>query len=72
MAPASPNQHISHKFDVKTGGIVEQQIRRATDAPREIDLNEAGMVSENDRYINSLEISIDEECTRILVSVTLQ
>lgn len=49
------------------GGLVEQQIQRATDALRKLDIAEAEVVSENDRYINGLEVAIDETCTRILV-----
>ena len=77
MAPVNPNQHISHKFDeemenlrnqvLKMGGFVELQIRRAIDALRKLDMAEAEAVSGNDHYINGLEVTIDEECTRILV-----
>lgn len=49
------------------GGLVEQQIQRATDALRKLDIAEAEVVSENDRYINGFEVTIDETCTRILV-----
>lgn len=49
------------------GGLVEQQIQRATDALRKLDIVEAEVVSENDRYINGFEVTIDETCTRILV-----
>jgi phosphate transport system protein len=77
MAPVNPNQHISHKFDeemenlrnqvLKMGGLVEQQIRRAIDALRKLDMVEAEAVSGNDHYVNGLEVTIDEECARILV-----
>ena len=77
MVPVNPNQHISHKFDeemedlrnqvLKMGGMVEQQVCRAVDALRNMDLAEAEAVSENDHYINGLEVAIDEECARILV-----
>lgn len=77
MAPVNPNQHISHKFDeemenlrnqvLKMGGFVEQQIRRAVNALKTLDASEAELVSQNDHYINALEVSIDEQCTRILV-----
>jgi phosphate transport system protein len=49
------------------GGLVEQQIRRATDALRNLDIREAEAVSGNDRYINGFEVTIDEKCTTILV-----
>jgi phosphate transport system protein len=77
MAPFNPNQHISQKFDeemenlrnqvMKMGGIVEQQIRGATSALRELDTGVAETVIQNDHYVNGLEVSIDEECARILV-----
>ena len=77
MAPVNPDQHISQKFGedmeslrnnvMKMGGFVEQQIRNATDAFRKLDCNEAEAVVQNDHYINALEVSIDEECARILV-----
>jgi len=52
---------------LKMGGFVEQQIRRSTDALRKLNANEAEAVCENDQYVNALEVSIDEECARILV-----
>lgn len=52
---------------LKMGGMVEQQVCRAVDALRNMNLAEAEAVSENDRYINGLEVAIDEECARILV-----
>ena len=77
MAPVNPNQHISQKFDeemenlrnevMKMGGLVEQQIQRAVNALRSVDIDEAQAVARNDHYINGLEVAIDEECTRILV-----
>lgn len=77
MAHTNPNQHISQKFDeemenlknsvLKMGGLVEQQIRRATDALKTLDSNEAEEIVQHDEFINALEVSIDEECARILV-----
>jgi phosphate transport system protein len=77
MVHVNPNQHISQKFDeemenlrnqvLKMGGLVEQQIRRATDALKSLDSKEAEEVVQHDEYINTLEVSIDEECARILV-----
>ena len=77
MAPVTPNQHISHKFDeeledlrnqvLKMGGFVEQQVHRAIDSLRSMDVAIADTVCENDHYVNGLEVAIDEECTRILV-----
>lgn len=77
MTAVNPNQHISQKFDqemenlrnhvLKMGGLVEQQIRRATNALKELDVLEAETVIQHDEYINAFEVSIDEECARILV-----
>lgn len=77
MAPVNPIQHVSQKFDeemenlrnfvLKMGGHVEQQIYRAIDALKKLDANEAEAVVQNDHYINALEVSIDEECARILI-----
>lgn len=65
MVSVNPDLHISPKFNqemenlrnnvMKMGGLVEQQIRRATDALRKLDINEAGIVIHHDEYINALE-----------------
>ena len=52
---------------LKMGGLVEQQIRRATNALRTLDAKEAEEVVQHDEYINALEVSIDERCAHILV-----
>jgi phosphate transport system protein len=75
--PDYQSQYLSLRFGeeladlrnqvLKMGGLVEQQIQRATDALRKLDIAEAEVVSENDRYINGFEVTIDEACTRILV-----
>ena len=49
------------------GGYVEQQIRRASDALEKLDTDLAEAVVQNDHFINALEVSIDEDCARILV-----
>ena len=69
-------EHISHQFDeemqelrnevLKMGGLVEEQIRRATDVLYRLDASDAVDVVENDHYINALEVSIDEQCVRVL------
>lgn len=69
-------EHISHQFDeemqelrnevLKMGGMVEEQIRRATDVLYRLDAAEAVEVVEGDHYINALEVSIDEQCVRVL------
>jgi phosphate transport system protein len=69
-------EHISHQFDeemaelrnevLKMGGLVEEQIRRATDVLYRLDAADAAEVVERDHYINALEVSIDEQCVRVL------
>ena len=69
-------EHISHQFDeemqelrnevLKMGGLVEEQIKRATDVLYRLDAAEAAEVVERDHYINALEVSIDEQCVRVL------
>jgi len=70
------NQHISHQFDeemeelrnqvLKMGGLVEQQVLRAGNALSSLSAPEADAVCGDDHYINALEVSIDEQCVRIL------
>lgn len=70
------SHHISQQFNaeldtVKThmlemGGLVEKQVRDAITALIEGDSQSAETVKVNDQQINSMEVSIDEECTRIL------
>jgi phosphate transport system protein len=77
MVSIKTNPHITQKFDeemedlrnhvLKMGGLVEQQIRRATNALRTLDAKEAEEVVQHDQYINALEVSIDERCAHILV-----
>ncbi len=69
-------QHISRQFnaeleEVRThiltmGGLVEQQIGDALRALRTGDGELAERVVRDDYRVNSLEVTIDEECTRIL------
>lgn len=75
--PVYPDQYLPQKFDeemanlknqvLKMGGLVEQQIRRATDALRNLDVAKAKAVCADDHYINGLEVTIDEESARIIV-----
>ena len=70
------SHHISQQFNaeldtVKThmlemGGLVEKQVRDAITSLIEGDSQSAETVKTNDKRINSMEVSIDEECTRIL------
>jgi len=68
--------HISKKFDseleeirsqvMAMGGLVEQQLTNALKALVESDAQLAEFVIKNERQVNTYEVSIDEECTRIL------
>jgi phosphate transport system protein len=70
------SHHISQQFnteldEVKThmlemGGLVEKQVRDAITALIEADSEKAERVKMDDKKINGMEISIDEECARIL------
>lgn len=70
------SKHISGKFnqdleDVRNhvlamGGLVEQQLNSALDAVCSGDSELAKKVEEDDYKVNALEVSIDEECTRII------
>ena len=69
-------KHISQQFNeemenlrnqvLKMGGLVEQQIENATIALRKLDVTTAEKIIRRDHKVNALEVSIDEECTRIL------
>lgn len=69
-------QHISSQFNAELedvrqrvmamGGAVEQQIIDATEALMTLDNDMAERVIKNDHRINQFEVSIDEECSRIL------
>jgi len=68
--------HISKQFDnelenirsqvMAMGGLVEQQLTLALKALMEGDSETASAVIENERQVNTYEVNIDEECTRIL------
>jgi phosphate transport system protein len=53
--------------ELEMGSFVEQQIGRATDALKMVDDSEAEAVVRNDKNINGLQVSIDEECAHILL-----
>ena len=69
-------QHISHQFqseleDVRSrvlamGGLVEQQVRDALEALMEGNGDLAEHVIRTDFRVNGMEVSLDEECGRIL------
>jgi phosphate transport system protein len=76
MDNMSTTQHISHQFNAEMqnlrnhvmtmGGLVEQQILAATEALQLLDAAAGEKVIRNDHKVNAMEVSIDEECTRIL------
>ena len=48
------------------GGLVEQQLITALRALTEGEINLAESVIDNESLVNSYEVRIDDECTRIL------
>jgi phosphate transport system protein len=76
MNTSSQSQHISQQFNrelhkVKTqllemGGVVERQLSLAISALVDGDSGVAQQVRDTDRSVNFMEVSIDEECARIL------
>jgi phosphate transport system protein len=70
------SQHISQQFekelqDVRSrvlamGGLLEQQVSNALEALMTGDSELARLVIDADKDVNSLEISIDEECIQII------
>jgi phosphate transport system protein len=69
-------QHISKQFDnelenirervLAMGGMVEQQLINAIKALTESEVEFAQLVIRNEPQVNALEVSIDEDCTKIL------
>jgi len=76
MTTGTASQHISKQYDnelesvrervLAMGGLVEQQLINALKALTESDIQYAEGVIRNEPQVNSLEISIDEDCTKIL------
>ena len=74
----NPNigDHISQQFnaeleDIRTlvlamGGLVEEQVRNATQSLVDADVDLAENVISRDVNVNKAEVNIDEECTHIL------
>lgn len=68
--------HISHQYDedleslrskvLNMGGMVEKQVENALIALTRSDSSLAEEVATSDYKINSMEVSIDEECTQII------
>jgi phosphate transport system protein len=71
------NQHISQQFnaDLETirnkmlamGGLVQRQVSDAIDAICSGDTSSADKIIQREDDVNEMEISIDQECTHILV-----
>jgi phosphate transport system protein len=78
MKQVQINTHISRKFNqelenlrnavLSMGGIVEQQLSDALGAFRDNNRRMAEEVILNDFKVNSMEVQIDEECTRIIAT----
>lgn len=76
MSAKSSSPHISRVFDqelenvrssvLEMGGLVEQQLINAMKALLDSDIDLAQAVLEAEYRVNSMEVSIDEDCIRIL------
>jgi len=76
MANGAVNQHISKQFDdelenvrakvLAMGGLVEQQLNNAIKSLIEGDIDLGTTVIETEVQVNSYDVSIDQECTKIL------
>lgn len=73
---ANFHKHISGTFNqelenirnhvLAMGGLVEKQLTTALDAIMENNVELAKQVEQEDFKVNAMEVSIDEECTRII------
>jgi phosphate transport system protein len=78
METADLTHHISRRFNedlervrskvLSMGGFVEEQLQRAVNALIEGDSALGEAVALEDFKVNSMEVSIDEECSRILAT----
>ena len=78
MDASELGQHISRRFNedlegvrnrvLQMGGCVEQQLQRAVEALIEGDSRLGEEVARGDHKVNDMEVSIDEECSRILAT----
>ena len=76
MANGAVNQHISKQFDdelenvrakvLAMGGLVEQQLNNALKSLIDGDVDLGKAVIETEVQVNSYDVSIDQECTKIL------
>jgi len=72
------SQHISRRFNedlervraqvLSMGGLIEQQLAKAVSALVEGDSTLGEAVARDDFEVNRMEVSIDEECSRILAT----
>jgi phosphate transport system protein len=70
------NDHLSKQFDLELenirtsilqmGGLVEQQVSAAVDAFATGNLGAMQQVIENDREVDAMEVTIDENCTLLI------
>lgn len=78
MEPADLTHHISRRFNedlervrtrvLQMGGLVEQQLGSAITALIEGDSRLGEAVAREDHVVNEFEVSIDEECGKILAT----
>ena len=78
METADLTHHISRRFNedlervrnrvLAMGGFVEQQLQKAISALVEGDSSRGEAVAMDDFKVNNMEVSIDEECSRILAT----
>jgi phosphate transport system protein len=78
METSDLSQHISRRFNedlervrahvLTMGGFVEQQLAKAVTALVEGDSLLGETVARDDFQVNKMEVSIDEECSRILAT----
>ncbi|MFO1426751.1 MAG: phosphate signaling complex protein PhoU [Steroidobacteraceae bacterium] len=78
MEQADLSHHISRRFNedlervrgrvLSMGGFVEQQLAKAVTALVEGDSELGEAVARSDYQVNSMEVTIDEECSRILAT----
>ena len=78
METADLTHHISRRFNedlekvrsqvLQMGGFVEQQLHKAITALVEGDSRLGESVATDDYKVNGMEVSIDEECSRILAT----
>src|SRR5664279_1853295 len=78
METADLTHHISRRFNedlekvrnqvLQMGGFVEQQLHKAITALVEGDSSLGESVATDDYKVNGMEVSIDEECSRILAT----